>query len=85
MFETELSDLIGRSSAGLRPAWIRVVERVVMCGLDKEGLRSLTRQGVGRFSCLAQVMVLVGDRYVRCGSSHVITAGISAKRSRQGV
>ena len=60
MFDEELRQGAGRSKADLRKAWMRVVDRVLECGQDKEALRNLTRQGVGRFSCLARVMTMIG-------------------------
>ena len=61
MFDEELSALGAcPSKDDLRKAWMRVIERVIDCGQDKEALRNLTRQGVGRMSCLARAMTMIG-------------------------
>ena len=62
MFEQESSkdeDDWSKKEAFLR-AWMRVIERVIVDGQDKEVLRNLTRQGTGRFTCLARVMTKIG-------------------------
>ena len=61
MFEEEWSKLGAcLSKADLRAAWTRVIKRVIECGQDREALRNLTRQGTGRFTCLARVMTKIG-------------------------
>ena len=62
MFEQESSkveDDLSKQEALFR-AWMRVIDRVVDAGQDKEALRNLTRQGTGRFTCLARVMTKIG-------------------------
>ena len=59
-FEDALSKSAGRSKQDVRQAWICTVQRVIECGQDKEVLRNLTRQGTGRFTCLARAMVMIG-------------------------
>ena len=62
MFEQESSkveDDLSKQEALFR-AWMRVIERVIVDGQDKEALRNLTRQGTGRFTCLARVMTKIG-------------------------
>ena len=59
-FEDALGKRADHSKEDLRQAWISAVERIIKYGQDREALRNLTRQGVGRFSCLARTMVMIG-------------------------
>ena len=75
------------SKEELRTAWMRVIKRVVECGQDKEALRNLTRQGAGRFTCLARVMTKIG--LIECAhpmpstaAGEVFTLGLDNRKYR---
>ena len=59
-FEDALGKRADHSKEDLRQAWISAVERIIKNGQDRDALRNLTRQGVGRFSCLARAMAMIG-------------------------
>ena len=92
MFEHELSKLqdeLSKQEEALRRAWMRVIERAVDEGQDREALRNLTRQGTARFSCFARVMTKIGaiERVkARSGPStaagNIFTLGLDKNRYR---
>ena len=68
---------------------MRVIELAVDEGQDREALRNLTRQGTGRFSCLARVMTVIGiiePVKARSGPStaagHIFTLGLNSNSYR---